>query len=174
MKNLKLFGLLLALMTLTIISCDNAGSTGPDADGTDTTATQTTDEETAIGTMTAAVAGSAWSAADAKAMYEGDMLVITGTGADGSKIRLEVGEKADVGIFPIRRGKLQNASYTKASGANAKYHCPFNNTSGVINIDLINEDKVDGSFSFNGSNFSEVISIEEGHFSLPIGNKPTL
>lgn len=173
MKNWKLYCLLLALSTLIFVSCESGGETTTET-GSETETTTATEETITQGSMSAQVSAAAWQASDAKAMYEGDMLVITGTGADGSKIRLEVGEKADIGIFPIRRGKLQNATYTKASGANSKYHCPFNNTSGVINIDLINDDVVNGSFSFNGSNFSEIISIEDGKFSIPLGNKSSM
>ena len=177
MRNTRFFSLVCGLLMIFAISCDNAGSgTEADTNGSDSTAIISDEKPDKVtGSMNAEVAGGNWMADNVSAKYESDLLVITGTGTDGSVIRLEIGETPDIGIFPIRRGKLQNASYTKASGANAKYHCPFNNTSGVINIELINDDELVGTFSFAGSNFSERINIEEGRFSVPITNsKPTL
>ena len=169
MNKTLLFSISLILVLL-IAACEGDKPTATDTDSTTTdTTTNTQNDAPAInGTMSAKVAGEKWTATQTRADYIDGTLTIIGTAANGSKFTLEIGDEPEIGIFPISDRKLQAAKF---SNANTTYYCPFNNTIGVINLTLVHDDKVEGTFSFTGSNMSELMNIEDGTFSSPITTK---
>lgn len=160
------------ILTLMFVACesDKPATTENDTNTENTeTASDNGPAKPAVnGTMSAKVAGEKWIAKDTRADYIDGTLTIVGTAADGSKFTLEIGEKPEIGIFPISDRKLQAAKF---SNATTTYYCPFNKTIGVINLTLVDDDKVEGNFSFSGSNMSQLISVEEGTFNTPITTK---
>lgn len=169
-KNL-LFALSL-IVAMLFAACESDKPSDNASDTNSETTEVTTDNGTSTpainGTMSAKVAGEKWMATQTRADYIEGTLTIVGTAADGSKFTLEIGEKPEIGIFPISDRKLQAAKF---SNETSTYYCPFNKTIGVINLTLVHEDKVEGTFSFSGSNMSQLISVEDGTFSSPITTK---
>lgn len=170
MARFTLFIALFITASITFIACGDS-STSTTENGT----TEQQQAENAAGQMAAKVDGQAWQATKAQADYIDGTLIITGTGADQSKLVLEIGEKPVIGIFPIKRGKLQAASYEQTTEGGTKYYAPFDGSTGVVNITAISDDEVAGNFSFSGSNFSKHVLIEDGTFVAPIiTKKPVL
>lgn len=172
MNKTLLFSISLILAML-FVACESdkpADSNTDTATGTTEGTTDAADNSPAAkGTMSAKVAEEAWTATEVRADYIEGTLTIVGTADDGSKFTLEVGEKPVIGIFPISDRKLQAAKF---SNSTSTYYCPFNNTMGVINLTLVHDEKVEGTFSFAGSNMSSLLIIEDGTFSAPVITKP--
>lgn len=174
--------ILSVFILFSVASCNEEGS----SEGHSTTASPKLSEEEVgaanpeepavvpTGSLTADVDGFSWSATANKvaAHYVDGALTISGVTSNGSKFVLEIGEKPEIGIFPINQGKLQSATYASGATDGSTYYCPFDNTTGVINLTLVHEDKVEGTFSFTGSNMREKVNVTDGEFSAPVLTKP--
>lgn len=164
-KSFIVIGVLLLALSLTIIipACTNTDKP------TNTETEVPADEpEPLSGQISATVNNNAWSTTQVSATYSDNGLIITATADDGSILTLEIGEDPEVGIFPIRKGKLQAASFVQTVPERTTFYAPFNRTTGTINISLIDDDKLEGSFSFTGSNVSKYVIVEGGSFVAPI------
>lgn len=156
-----LIGITLAMAAFMTTSCGNA----------ETADTETT-APVANWSMTAIVDSTAWQATKVETREKEGTIYITGTNADGSIIELELGEKPGIGIFSIRRGTLQAATYINKEGS--KYYTPFAGTTGVINITEYAADSLLGAeFNFSASNSLDLHIISEGKFTAPVPKKAT-
>lgn len=135
----------------------------------------TTDGETSDGgsavvnkyVMTALVDSLPWAATTVDTHEDQGTIYITGTAADGSQLVLELGEKPQIGIFPMRRGTMQAGTYINKEGS--KYYAPFAGTSGVINITEYAKDSLlKAEFNFSASNTMDFHLIEGGSFTAPL------
>ncbi|CAN5283568.1 hypothetical protein BH09BAC1_BH09BAC1_14690 [soil metagenome] len=157
---------LLSLLIISIIafaatSCGGNGS----AEGT-----ENTEATVASWSMTALVDSVDWQAKDVTTYEDQGTLYITGVATDGSKVILEMGVKPSIGIFSIRRGTVQAATYVAPSGS--KYYAPFGGTTGVINITgYASDSMVSGEFNFGASNTLDLHIISEGAFVAPVTKK---
>jgi hypothetical protein len=134
--------------------------------------TETTEETRANWTMTALVDSVDWTAKDVTTREEQGTLYITGVAEDGSQVILEMGEKPAIGIFSIRRGTVQAATYVNPRGS--KYYAPFGGTTGVINITgYASDSMVAGEFNFGATNTLDLHFISEGKFIAPVAKKDT-
>lgn len=162
-------GILMIVLVLTFLipACHSKGG-GDNSTTTSTDSTAVTENIKVAGSMTAIADGKNWIASSVTANYNDNGLVITGTDDEGSTIKLEIGDDPIVGIFPIRKGRLQAASILVTVPERSTYYSPFNNTTGTINISYIDDDKVVGTFSFTGTNVHDYVIVEEGSFTAPI------
>lgn len=118
-------------------------------------------------TMTAVVDSLPWKAEKVNTREEQGTIYITGTSEDGSQVILELGERPTIGIFSIRRGTLQAATYVNKEGS--KYYTPFGGTTGVINITQFAKDSLlAGEFNFSASNTLDLHIVSQGMFTAPI------
>lgn len=155
---------LMIAITLALVVTSCGDSTG---DGT-----QTTETPKANWTMTALVDSVDWKAKDVTTREEQGTLYITGVAEDGSQVILEMGDKPSIGIFSIRRGTVQAATYVNPRGS--KYYSPFGGTTGVINITgYASDSMVAGEFNFGATNTLDLHFISEGRFVAPVAKKDT-
>ncbi len=118
-------------------------------------------------TMTAMVDSVAWTAKNVTTREDQGTIYITGAAEDGSQVVLELGEKPAIGIFSIRRGTLQAATYISKEGS--KYYAPFGGTTGVINITQVEKDSLlAGDFNFSSSNTLDFHIVSDGKFIAPL------
>lgn len=143
----------------TFAACDNTATDGETTDGEPVAVNQYV--------MTALVDSMPWTATTVDTREEQGTIYITGTAADGSQLILELGEKPQIGIFPMRRGSVQAGTYVNKEGS--KYYAPFAGTTGVINITEYAKDSVlKAEFNFSASNTMDLHLIEGGSFIAPL------
>jgi hypothetical protein len=122
--------------------------------------------------MTATADNQEWIADSINAGYAENSFIIRASNDYGSTIVLELyGKDLKPGIYPIRKGRMQAATYVASEKVNDTYYAPAPDQvrqAGVINISLINKEYVEGSFSFNASNMADYKEINNGRFGAKI------
>jgi hypothetical protein len=162
---------ILAFVVVSIAACNNSDSATIGENTEDTS-----DPAPNVFTMTAVIDSAVWTATAIDTREEQSTLYITGTAVDGSQVVLELSERPNIGIFPMRRGTGQAGTYVNSTGS--KYYAPFAGTGGVINITEYAKDSIlKGEFNFSASNTMDLHLIEKGVFAVPMhqnASKPAL
>lgn len=145
----------LCLLALLVIACD---SNDNDGDG----------DEFAMGTMKAEIDGVAWTAANANAnrVEAGSISTLTIAGATASveAISIALVNVTAAGTYSLSSGS--SASFTRE----ANFSGIYNSTSGSVTISHMDEETVEGTFSFEARNTAgETISVTNGRFDVEYG-----
>lgn len=122
------------------------------------------------GKMTATIDGTGWNAASATATkisaFGITSLTIAGADASATSMTLSFVAVAGPGTFDLDSGNLASMSYTPDAASG-----PFISTVGSATITTLNDDKVKGTFSFEGTRFSDgaTVAIVNGTFDVGYG-----
>ncbi|GMQ82196.1 MAG: hypothetical protein BMS9Abin05_1641 [Rhodothermia bacterium] len=125
------------------------------------------------GKMTATIGGTAWSAASATAtkITAFGITSLTVAGADASAEAMTVSFVGVLGpgTFDLNSNNLASMSYIAEAAPGA-----YISTSGSATITTLNDEKVKGTFSFEGTRFSDgaTISVTNGTFDVGYGVSP--
>lgn len=143
----------LCLLALLFIACDSNDSDG---------------DEFAMGTMEAEIDGVTWQAANANAnrVEAGPISTLTIAGATASVEALSIAlvNVTAAGTYSLSSGS--SASFTRE----ANFSGIYNSTSGSVTISHIDEETVEGTFSFEARNTAgETISVTNGRFDVEYG-----
>lgn len=148
---LRLFSLLFCAVLL--VACDSNDSS---------------DEDFATGTMEADLDGTAWQATNANANRISaagiSTLTIAGATVDADALSLALVNVTEAGTYDLGSGNT--GSFTRQGD----FRSVFTSTSGTVTISSINDEEVEGTFSFEAQDTSgNTLSVTNGRFKAGFG-----
>ena len=147
----------LVLPVLLLSACDIIGSAKEAVEG-------------ATGSMRATIDGASWSALSARSTSVNMMgmsnIVIAGANAEGETITITLyGVRAN-GEYTFNSDKA-DAQWAPESAAEF-----YNASSGSVKITSISDDRVEGTFTFDGEGQNGTVSVTDGEFKAPFAEAP--